>query len=86
MTVSARKNGVRVELRVADTGVGMAADTLAGLFQPDRRLTTDGTAGERGSGLGLLLCHDLVERQGSELQVDSAPGHGTTFRFTLDAA
>lgn len=84
--VSARPDGARVEVEVADTGVGMPADTLAGLFQPDRRLTTEGTAGERGSGLGLLLCRDLVERQGSELRVDSAPGQGTTFRFTLDAA
>ena len=79
-------NAPRVELRVADTGVGMAPDTLARLFQPDRRVTTDGTAGERGSGLGLLLCHDLVERQNSTLLVDSALGAGTTFQFTLDAA
>ena len=84
VTVSAHKVGGGVEVRVADTGVGMAPDVLASLFQPDRRVTTNGTAGERGSGLGLLLCRDMVERQGSALHVDSVPGQGTTFRFVLE--
>ena len=86
VSVSARAEAGRVELSVADTGVGMTPDVLAHLFQPDSRVTTHGTAGERGSGLGLLLCRDLVERQGSTLRVDSVPGAGTTFRFTLDGA
>lgn len=86
VTVAAVAQGGRVELCVADTGVGMDGETLGRLFQPDRRVTTDGTAGERGSGLGLLLCHDLVARQGSALTVTSVPGEGTVFRFTLDRA
>ena len=55
------------------------------LFRLDRRTTTNGTAGERGSGLGLLLCRDLVERQGGVLTVTSAIDRGTTFRFRLPA-
>lgn len=83
VSVSASAEGDRVMVKVADTGVGMDAGVVVRLFQPDRRVTTDGTAGERGSGLGLLLCHDLMARQGSTLTVDSVPGEGTTFRFAL---
>ncbi len=72
-----------VALGIADTGVGMSPDLLAGLFRLDRRTTTPGTAGERGSGLGLLLCRDLAERLGTALEVESAAGEGTTFRFAL---
>ena len=62
------------------------AGKVADLFRLDRRSTTNGTAGERGSGLGLLLCRDLVERQGGDLAVESTPDQGTTFRFTLPEA
>ncbi len=78
--------GARVTIAVADTGVGMSGETLDGLFRIDRRTTTIGTAGERGSGLGLLLCRDLAERLGSALHVESAPGRGTSFRFDLPGA
>ena len=64
----------------------MPADKVADLFRLDRRVTTNGTAGERGSGLGLLLCRDLVERQGGTLAVESVPGLGTTFSLGLPAA
>ena len=83
VTVTARRSGGHVWLAVSDTGVGMAADKVADLFRLDRRVTTDGTAGERGSGLGLLLCRDLVERQGGTLTVESLPGRGTTFSLGL---
>ncbi|GJD49762.1 Adaptive-response sensory-kinase SasA [Methylobacterium crusticola] len=85
VTVAARPRGEGIEIMVSDTGVGMPPDKVADLFRVDRRTTTNGTAGERGSGLGLLLCRDLVERQGSTLTVASVPGHGTTFSFILPA-
>jgi signal transduction histidine kinase len=81
--VSGRRLGDEVEISVADTGVGMPPGKVDDLFRLDRRTTTNGTAGERGSGLGLLLCRDLVERQGSVLTVRSAVDRGTTFRFVL---
>lgn len=83
ITIAAEPCGESVEITVTDTGVGMSADKVADLFRLDRRTTTNGTAGERGSGLGLLLCRDLVERQGSTLTVESVPGRGTTFSFIL---
>ena len=83
ITVAGRAEGGEVEVSVADTGVGMPPGKVEDLFRLDRRTTTNGTAGERGSGLGLLLCRDLVERQGSVLIVSSALDRGTTFRFRL---
>jgi two-component system sensor histidine kinase/response regulator len=56
----------------------MTSDQLADLFKL--------TAGEAGSGLGLLLCRDLVELQGGHLSVGSEAGKGTTFQFTLAPA
>ncbi len=85
VTVSGRRLGDEVEISVADTGVGMPPGKVDDLFRLDRRTTTNGTAGERGSGLGLLLCRDLVERQGGVLAVSSAVDRGTTFRFRLPA-
>lgn len=83
ISITAQALGEGVGISVSDTGVGMAPDKVADLFRLDRRTTTNGTAGERGSGLGLLLCRDLVERQGGTLTVMSVPNHGTTFGFTL---
>lgn len=63
----------------------MPPNKIDDLFKFDRRTTTIGTAGERGSGLGLLLCRDLVERQGGSLTVRSVVDKGTTFRLELPA-
>ena len=83
ITISAATMDTRTEIAVSDTGIGMAPDKVDDLFRLDRRSTTNGTAGERGSGLGLLLCRDLVERQGGELAVTSTLGGGTRFYFLL---
>ena len=85
ISIAAEPRGESVEITVSDTGVGMTTHKVADLFRLDRRTTTNGTAGERGSGLGLLLCRDLVERQGSTLTVESVPGRGTKFGFILPA-
>lgn len=68
---------------VRDTGVGMSPEAIADLFKIDRRVTTPGTAGEKGSGLGLLLCRDLAERMGARLEVASVQGQGTVFSLTF---
>src|SRR5262245_60860561 len=69
ITVGARAVGDKVEISVADTGVGIAESRLPRLFSfgPDR--STLGTGGETGTGLGLILCKDLVERSGGHLAV-----------------
>ncbi len=86
ITVAGRQLGGAIEVTVTDTGLGMPPNKIDDLFKLDRRVTTVGTAGERGSGLGLLLCRDLVERLGSRLTVRSVVDRGTTFRFSLPMA
>ena len=75
-----------VEVAVTDTGKGMREDVIAKLFRIDTQYTTSGTDGETGTGLGLILCYDLVRKNGGALWVESEVGRGTTFRFTLPAA
>lgn len=86
VTLSARPSGQWVEVRVTDNGVGIPADKLNRLFHIEEKTTTKGTAGETGTGLGLHLCKELVEKHGGEIAIDSIEGTGSTFRFTLPAA
>ena len=83
ITITAYPRDDRVEVEVTDTGVGMTPHRISSLFELDQRTSTTGTAGEQGSGFGLLLCRDLVEQFGSELTVSSTVNQGTTFRFRL---
>ena len=83
VSVSAQANENAVEMAVIDTGVGIDAEDLAKLFRIDVKYTNIGTAGERGSGLGLILCKELIEKHGGALRVESAVGQGTAFRLTL---
>jgi signal transduction histidine kinase len=68
---------------IKDTGVGMDAATREGLFRIDVRHSSKGTDKEKGSGLGLILCREFVERNGGEITVESEPGAGSMFTFTL---
>lgn len=81
--LTASHNGQHVEIAVADTGVGISAENLAKLFRMDRQYTSVGTSGETGTGLGLNLCKELVEKNGGRIQVQSQIGAGTTFLVTL---
>jgi two-component system sensor histidine kinase/response regulator len=83
VSVSARQNEAHVEVAVVDTGTGIKPEDLTKLFRIDVKLTGLGTAGERGSGLGLILCKELVEKNGGQIWVESEVGKGTTFRFTI---
>jgi signal transduction histidine kinase len=68
---------------VKDNGVGMDEDTRQDLFRIDVRHSSTGTNKERGTGLGLILCREFVERNGGEINVESEPDRGTLFTFTL---
>ncbi len=86
VTVQVVDQGEMIQISVIDTGVGVPAEMVAGLFELKARRSTDGTSGEKGTGLGLLLCKDLVEKHGGRLSVDSVVGQGTSFHFTLPKA
>ncbi len=85
VAVSAAAGDSEVTVSVADTGVGIPEENRGLLFRPDTHLTTRGTHDEKGSGLGLMLCRDLVEQNGGAIRVDERPGGGSVFRFTLPA-
>jgi two-component system, sensor histidine kinase and response regulator len=72
-----------VEIAVADTGVGLTKAEVARLLRRNAHDTHVGTRGEPGAGLGLNLCKQLVAQHQGALWIDSQPGRGTTFRFTL---
>jgi PAS domain S-box-containing protein len=75
-----------VKFSVQDSGVGIDGDNLARLFRIDKTLTTLGTQNEKGTGLGLILCKELVEKCGGKISVESRIGKGTKFSFTLPVA
>ncbi|MDR0295641.1 MAG: HAMP domain-containing histidine kinase [Prevotellaceae bacterium] len=70
-------------ISVSDTGIGITDEQLQNLFRIDRQHSRKGTAGESGSGLGLVVCKELVEKHGSRLQVEGAEGQGSKFWFEL---
>ncbi|MCZ7602943.1 MAG: PAS domain-containing sensor histidine kinase [Melioribacteraceae bacterium] len=73
----------KIDLFVADTGVGIKEEDKAKLFRMDQHLTTAGTEKEEGSGLGLILCKELVEKNKGSIWVESELGKGSTFYFRL---
>ncbi|HSD11251.1 MAG TPA: HAMP domain-containing sensor histidine kinase [Candidatus Binatia bacterium] len=84
--VRARIDGESVVIEVIDDGVGIAPEALEHLFDGSGERSTHGTSGEPGTGLGLLVCRDLVARHGGRLEVESVPERGSTFRFRLPRA
>ncbi len=78
------RNGM-VEISVIDDGMGISAEDQRKLFRVDSLHTTYGTLEEKGSGLGLLICKEFVEKQGGRIFFSSQPGEGAEFTFTLPA-
>ena len=72
-----------IEITVSDSGIGIKPEDISKLFRIDIPHTNTGTDGEQGTGLGLNLCKDLVEKNGGNIWVESEVGKGTNFKFTL---
>lgn len=81
--IDAKKDNQMIIISVRDNGVGMDKEAIKKLFRIDSQLSKPGTANEKGTGLGLIICKDFVEYHGGKLWVDSELGKGTVFSFSI---
>lgn len=83
IVLSAHEKENYVEISVKDSGVGMKEELTNNLFALDVNKSETGTSGETGTGLGLILCKEFIEKHGGEIEVESVLNRGTTIRFLL---
>ncbi len=81
--VFAEKKENMVEITVSDNGVGIEPDIQEKLFKDFSAFSTEGTNGEKGSGLGLLICKICIEKHDGKIWAESTPGKGSNFKFTV---
>ncbi len=83
ISVSAEVKDRKLEISVADNGIGMDEETQSNVFKMVSKKSRPGTADEEGTGLGLILTKEFVEKNNGEIKVKSETGKGSTFTFTL---
>jgi len=83
INITAERNNSETRFAVSDTGIGMSGEYARNLFKFGRYSSLDGTAKEKGTGLGLLLCKEFVNRHNGSIWAESSEGEGSTFTFTV---
>jgi two-component system, sensor histidine kinase and response regulator len=83
ISISTENSETELTVSIRDTGVGIGPEKLEKLFIPGLSISSPGTQAEKGTGLGLLLCKELVEKNQGRIWAASQPEKGTTFSFTL---
>jgi PAS domain S-box-containing protein len=81
--ISINQNPNEITVSVKDSGIGISADRIEKLFRIDENYSTPGTNNEIGTGLGLILCKEFIEKHGGRIWAESVLGSGSTFSFTL---
>jgi len=81
--VKAFESNNHVEVEISDNGIGISAENMNKLFKPEVKYHTMGTDKEKGTGLGLLLCKEFVEKNGGKIWVESTEKVGSLFHFSL---
>ncbi len=81
--ISTEQNHLELRVTITDNGVGMKKETVEKLFRIDTSYSTKGTQNEQGTGLGLILCKEFVEKHGGKIWGESEPGIGSKFCFTI---
>ncbi len=81
--LKAKKNDGFIEISISDSGVGLSKEAIDKLFRIDTIYSTVGTGKEKGSGLGLILCKEFIEKNNGKIWVESEIGKGTSFTFSL---
>jgi len=83
VVVAVNRDSERLRFRVSDTGIGIPADQLDAIFAEFRQVDTTTTRDFGGTGLGLSITKKFVELHGGRIWVESEPGKGSTFYFTI---
>lgn len=83
ITISVRQENDKILIRVADTGIGIAAERLPRIFERYGKKQKSGGGQDTGTGLGLYICKHIVEQHGGEIWIKSEAGHGTDLFFTI---
>ncbi|HEX2968324.1 MAG TPA: PAS domain-containing sensor histidine kinase [Bacteroidales bacterium] len=83
VTVSTRIKNDNLQVEVSDTGIGMSDEMAAQLFSTENNISKPGTRNEKGTGLGMVLCKEFISNHGGKIWVESFPGKGSRFFFTL---
>lgn len=83
ITLSADKDPNNINITIKDTGVGISPEDIEKLFKIDKVISRPGTNKEKGSGLGLILCKEFVEKHGGEIWVESEIEKGSEFKFSI---
>jgi signal transduction histidine kinase len=86
VTIDSEERATEWMVSVEDNGIGMNSDVMKILFDKTAPYTTRGTANEKGTGLGLILCKEFVEKNGGKIWVESNAGQGSKFSFTIPKA
>ena len=73
----------QIEISVSDNGIGMSKEVLEKLFVIGEQESLQGTSGEKGTGLGLILCKDFIEKHNGKIWVESEPDKGSSFYVTI---
>ncbi|WP_045218067.1 sensor histidine kinase [Desulfonatronum thioautotrophicum] len=83
IVIRARQEGRTVTVAIQDNGIGMNQSMLSSILSLEKKKRQLGTEGEKGTGLGLVLCKQFIKQHGGQIWVESEPGKGTTVFFTL---
>ncbi|MBN1185031.1 MAG: GAF domain-containing protein [Bacteroidales bacterium] len=83
ISVIAETNTSQTTIKIIDTGLGIPSDKIDMLFEVDKGKSTEGTRHESGTGLGLILCKEFVEKNAGKIWAESEEGEGSTFAFTV---
>jgi len=83
IVIRAKAADKQIEISVEDNGVGISSNRLSTIFNLDEVNSSTGTDGEKGTGLGLLLCKEFIEKHGGTINAESELGKGSIFRFTI---
>lgn len=83
--IEAKKEKNTVEVSITDNGIGISEEDLQNLFRIDSKVKRRGTNDEDGSGLGLILCKEFVDKNKGTIWVESEAGKGSSFKFTIPA-